>query len=148
MVEIRRLPAESLTLLFQIDRSERVEVHHIVEDGELRSEAVDWHVPNWNPEGDGPYSVGGLLADLRPILGRGGVLLGVFVDDRVAGIAVVETGFEPSLTWLAFLHVSRPVAAPAWHPDSGMRRCAWRERQETSRSTSRPPRQSRRSAST
>jgi hypothetical protein len=30
MVEIRRLPAESLILLFQIDRSERVEVHYIV----------------------------------------------------------------------------------------------------------------------
>ena len=39
---------------------------------------------------------------------RGGHLLGAYMGDDLAGLAVVEPSFEPPLAVLSFLHVSRP----------------------------------------
>lgn len=129
MIEIRRLPADAITLVADIDRSEHITVHYVVVDGELRAEPVDWSVPSWNRSGRGEHSVAEIVDSLRPILARGGVLLGGFVDGSFAGLAVVETGFEPSLTWLAFLHVSRPfrragVASALWEETVALARSA------------------------
>jgi predicted N-acetyltransferase YhbS len=47
------------------------------------------------------------------------MLLGALDSERTVGLAIVDPGFEPSLAWLAFLHVSRPyrrrgVAQALW----------------------------------
>jgi GNAT superfamily N-acetyltransferase len=119
MVDIRRL-RDALDIVAQIDRSEQIETTYRLVDGELTTEAVHWDVPTW-PDGDGPHSIGELDKFLRPIVDRGGVLLGAYVDSAVAGVAVVETGFEAAMTWLAFLHVSRP------HRRSGVATALWEE---------------------
>ena len=118
-VDIRELPPDQLAILHGIDRSEHIDTLFTSNRGELEPRAVDHDVPGWSQEGSGPHSVGSLIDDLMPILERGGVLLGAFVDGRVAGVAVVEERFEAGMAWLVFLHVSRPyrrtgIATALW----------------------------------
>lgn len=120
MVEVRTLPADALSIVAQIDRSEQIDTTYRSVDGELVAEAVHWDVPTW-PDGDGPHSIGELDGFLRPIVERGGALLGAFADDEPVGVAVVETGFEPGMTWLAFLHVTRA------HRRAGVATALWEE---------------------
>jgi GNAT superfamily N-acetyltransferase len=121
VIEIRCLPAaEVRAAVAAIDRSERVEKAYRVRDGRLEAFAVDWDVPAWDAGGDGAHSVAAIVAGLEPVLERGGILLGAFCGERLAGVAVVEPQFEPRLGWLAFLHVSRPfrrrgVATALWN---------------------------------
>jgi GNAT superfamily N-acetyltransferase len=108
VVEIRALPPGSFGLIAEIDRSERVGKAYTVAGGVLRSHKVDWNIPDWSPKGTGEHSVIHLEDTFRPVLDRGGVLLGAFDEETVLGLAVVEIHFEPGVTWLAFLHVGRP----------------------------------------
>lgn len=118
-MEVRRLPADRITLVGEIDRSEHVTTGYTVRDGALVAEEVDWRVPGWDPVGDREHSVARQIAGLRPVLARGGILLGAFDDETLLGLAVVERGFEDRMAWLAVLHVSRPhrrrgVASALW----------------------------------
>lgn len=118
-MEIRRLPAERLELIGDIDRSEKLTIGYAVKDGELIASEVDWDVPNWFPTGSGEHSVPHLIAFCRPIVERGGTFLGAFEDDEVLGVAIVEPEFEGTMAWLAFLQVSHPhrrrgVASALW----------------------------------
>jgi GNAT superfamily N-acetyltransferase len=107
-MEIRRLPPESLRLISDIDRSEEVRVGYTVEDGALISHRVHWLVPNWSPSGLDEHSVQHQIETWRPVLGRGGMLLGAFDGETLAGLAIIEPVFEPGTAWLAFMHVGRP----------------------------------------
>lgn len=119
-IEIRRLDIGDLELIGEIDRSEHVDVEYTVTDGRIVERPVTMdEIPSWDPFGAGPYSVAHEIAFCRRIVDRGGTFLGAFVEDRVAGLAVIETAFEPGLAWLAFLYVSRPyrrrgVASALW----------------------------------
>lgn len=66
-------------------------------------------IPPWDPVGAGPHSVAAKVAFCAPIVAGGAALFGAFEGDRLLGLAVVDASFEPTLAWLAFLHVSRPV---------------------------------------
>ena len=108
-MQVRRLPARDVSLVATIDRSERVEVQYRVFDGELRQvPAAIAEVVAWDPAGSGPHSVAAALAFCESVVARGGILLGAFDGERTAGLAIVDSTFEPFLAWLAFLHVSRP----------------------------------------
>jgi ribosomal protein S18 acetylase RimI-like enzyme len=106
VIEVRALPADRLSVIAEIDRSEHIGTIFEMQDGDLTSRPVDIDLPRWNPEGSGPHSVMGFIDDLRPILGRGATLLAAFVQDAIAGVAVVEEHFEGDMAWLVFLHVS------------------------------------------
>ncbi len=118
-IEIRQLGADGIELIREIDRSEHVDLQYAVRDGRLHSERVDIDVPQWDPEGDGGHSSARRIAEFRPVVERGATLLGAFVDDLFAGIAIVDPTFEDGTAWFAFLHVSRAhrrrgVAAALW----------------------------------
>ena len=118
-INVRELETDEIELVREIDRSEHIGTLYTVENGLLRGESVDINVPAWDAEGDGEHSSAVRITDLRPIVESGATLLGGFVDDRFAGIGVVDPSFEGSLAWFAFLHVSRPyrrrgVAAALW----------------------------------
>jgi predicted N-acetyltransferase YhbS len=49
-----------------------------------------------------------VLEFCRSVLARGGALLCAVERERTLGVAIVHPTYEPSLAWLAFLHVSRP----------------------------------------
>ena len=118
-MEIRRLPAEEVTLIGSIDRSEEITVGYSVESGQLVDREVDWVVPAWSPTGTGEHTIAGHIEQWRPVLERGAVLLGAFEDEAVLGLAIVEPDFEEGTAWLAFMHVGRPhrrrgVATALW----------------------------------
>jgi GNAT superfamily N-acetyltransferase len=109
VLRVRTLPADEVSLVGTIDRSEHVDVHYAVIDGQLTEQPVPMSdIPPWDPAGSGPHSVRQKIEFCASAVAGGGVLLGAFDDDRAAGIAIVEPAFEPRLAWLAFLHVSRP----------------------------------------
>jgi len=107
-MEIRHLSPDDLELIGDIDRSEQIDVGYTVENGELVSREVNWAVPNWSRRGPGDQTVRRHIDTWRPVLDRGGVLVGAFDGGVLAGLAVVEPEFEPPMAWLAFLHVGRP----------------------------------------
>lgn len=118
-MEIRHLSPNDLQLIGAIDRSEKVRIGYVVEEGALIASKVNWVVPKWSPDGTDHHSVKAKIDSCRPILERGGILLGAFDDETVTGLAIVEPEFEPGLAWLAFLHVGRPhrrrgVASALW----------------------------------
>ena len=120
-MEVRILDEDDVALVGAIDRSEHVEVEHVVEDGVLRERPVTIaDIPPWSADGDGDHTVGSKIGFCRPVLARGGILLGAFDDREVLGLAIVEPEFEPPMAWLAFLHVSRP------HRRKGAARALWR----------------------
>lgn len=117
---IRMLSIDELSLIALIDRSEHVDVEYEVRDGRIVERPVTVaEIPPWYPDGDGDFTVAGQVAFCRPIIERGGTAMGAFVGEEFAGVVVVEPRLEPSLAWLAFLHVSRPhrgrgVASALW----------------------------------
>lgn len=92
MPAVRRLEGISLDLPYQIDRSEHIDLVYVVEGGRLHGRQVAGDVPPWDPVGSGDHSVRGFIADLDPLLERGGILLGAFEGGAVQGIAVVIPG--------------------------------------------------------
>jgi ribosomal protein S18 acetylase RimI-like enzyme len=118
-IEIRELGADGIELIRQIDRSEHIDTLYTVKDGRLDSESVEIDVPPWDADGHGDHSSAVRITELRPLVESGAALLGAFIDDRFAGIAIVDPTFEGSTAWFTFLHVSRAyrrrgVAAALW----------------------------------
>lgn len=118
-LDIRRLAADDIGLLSQIDRSEQLDVRYTVESNSLVSHAVDIAVPGWQQSGDGEHSVNRMITAWQPIVAQGAVLLGAFVGDALHGLAIVDAEFEPEVAWLALLYVTRRhrragVAAALW----------------------------------
>ncbi|MDJ0952714.1 MAG: GNAT family N-acetyltransferase [Acidimicrobiia bacterium] len=123
-IEVRELAANSIELIREIDRSEHIDVLYTVDDGRLHSERVEIEVPPWDPEGDGDHSSARRITEFEPIVTGGAALLGAFIDDLFAGIAIVDPSFEEGTAWFAFLHVSRVyrrrgVASALW--DAGVK---------------------------
>lgn len=107
-MRIRHLDASDVSLIARIDRSEHVDVQYAVRRGRLVEVPVfTAEIPPWRDDG-GEHSIANKVEFCTPIVERGATLLGAFVDDEVAGLAIVEPTFEPPLAWLAVLHVSRP----------------------------------------
>jgi ribosomal protein S18 acetylase RimI-like enzyme len=108
-MRVKRLRAEDVSLVGEIDRSEHIDVLYRVSDGQLQQvPAAITEVPKWDPTGSGPHSVAAKIGFCSSAVARGGVLLGTFDAQRTVGLAIVHPSFEPLLAWLAFLHVSRP----------------------------------------
>jgi ribosomal protein S18 acetylase RimI-like enzyme len=108
-MQVRRLPAEDVSQVASIERSEHVDIQYRVIHGELHKfPATITEVASWDPIGSGPHSVDAHIAFCESVVARGGVLLGAFDAEHWAGLAIVDPAFEPLLAWLAFLHVSRP----------------------------------------
>lgn len=118
-IEVRELGADRIELIRQIDRSEHIDTLYAIKDGRLHSESVEVDVPQWDAEGDGEHSSARRITEFRPVVESGATLLGAFVDDRFAGIAIVDPSLDERTAWFAFLHVSRAyrrvgVASALW----------------------------------
>ena len=122
MVRVRHLDASEVSLIARIDRSEHVDVQYAVRDGQLvQAPVLMENIPTWSDDG-GEHSITKMLEFCTPIVEGGATLLGAFTDDaELAGLAIVDPTFEPSLAWLALLHVSRP------HRRAGAATVLWAE---------------------
>jgi GNAT superfamily N-acetyltransferase len=132
MIELRRLARDDLqTLIGAIDRSEHVAVQYAVVDGQLVERPVVMEeIPTWDPVGDGDHSVRNQVRfATAAVEDHGGIVLGAYVDDDVAGESVVAPSFEPPLAWFASLHVSRR------HRRTGVASALWDEAVDLSRAS-------------
>lgn len=126
-IEFRPLRAAEIALIGEIDRSEHVDVEYRVSGGRLVSTAMNYEVPTWSHDGSGEHSVAGVIEHWQPIVEAGAPFLGAFSGDELLGLAIVDTSFEPSMAWLAFLYVSRPhrrhgAASGLWRAAEGLSR--------------------------
>lgn len=130
MTTVRTLTAADVELVRGIDRAEHVDMQYAVVDGRLVEAPVFMaDIPRWDPDGTGQHSVAAQVAAYREDVERGGVLLGAFEDDEVAGLAVVVPSHRGDLAQLAALHVSRPfrrrgVAGALWDEAARIARAA------------------------
>lgn len=107
VIEVRRLGADDIVLLHEIDRAEQLDTHYRVVDGQLIASPDDFFVPPWDPDGDGEYSVAAMVNFARPIVQRGAALLGAYRGDELLGLVIVEGEYQSDKAWLALLYVTR-----------------------------------------
>jgi GNAT superfamily N-acetyltransferase len=130
VISIRRVAIEDLrTVVGAIDRSEHVDGEYAVVDGRLVERAVTMSdIPPLDPVGDGFHSVTAKVQFCASVVhDHAGVALGAFNGERVAGVAVVASSFEPPLAWFAYLDVNRAdrrhgVASALWDAASHLAR--------------------------
>ena len=76
-MDVRRLSADDLWCVGQIDRSEHVEVEYAVIDGQLTERPASMtEIPGWDPTGSGPHSVEHEIEFCASSLAAGAVMLG------------------------------------------------------------------------
>jgi GNAT superfamily N-acetyltransferase len=96
-MQIRRLERDEIQRLWDVDRSEIHENVYRVRDGELVLEPFYFEVPGWHPQ-----EVIDVTPKLAEIFERGGVFLGAFDGETIAGV-VVQDGER-----LQYLYVGAP----------------------------------------
>jgi GNAT superfamily N-acetyltransferase len=106
-IALRRMSAAELDRIAEIDRSEHLTHLYEYRHGVLASRPVDVAVPSWPLSGDPEHSVPGRVAAWRPLVERGGTLLGAFDADSLAGFAIYRPRLCEDMGNLAVLHVSR-----------------------------------------
>lgn len=106
-VTVRRMAAEELPRLGEIDRSEHVTGEYVHRDGVLERRPADLRVATWAAAGEGSDDVPGRVAAWRPILERGGTLLGAFAGEALVGLAIYRPRLAEDMGNLAVLYVSR-----------------------------------------
>jgi GNAT superfamily N-acetyltransferase len=89
----------------EIDRSEQITQQYKSRGGILELIDVDICAPRWGEPGG--HTVQHYLASWKPLLEAGGVLLGAFHGDRLAGFAIYQASVTEGLANLAVLHVTR-----------------------------------------
>lgn len=104
-IELRELAPSDLERIREVDRSERVTVQYILQDGALKKQSVDWDVPRWPEDGPDDFSVRGLMKSWGPILQAGGKLIGAFSGDELIGFAILKYDLSPGVSELVALYV-------------------------------------------
>jgi GNAT superfamily N-acetyltransferase len=105
-MSFRRLALSDLDRLGEVDRTERIEGRYVQDGTRLVLQVGDWSSPPWQSEGEGEHSVAHQRAECERHLAEGGIALGAFVGERLAGIGLVRPHIRPGVAQLAYLHVS------------------------------------------
>ena len=105
-IEYKRLAPAELSLVGEIDRTERIEGLFVQHDARLELQVGDWSSPPWDSQGEGEHSVAAQRAALERQVEAGAIPLGAFAGDRLVGIGLVITHVRPGVAQLAYLHVS------------------------------------------
>ena len=98
------MAAAELARIAEIDRSERITQQYVSRDGRLELRDVDIHAPRWGEPGE--HSPEHYIGEWRPVLERGGVLLGEFDGERLVGFAIYDRWLSRDQAQLVALHVS------------------------------------------
>jgi GNAT superfamily N-acetyltransferase len=110
-IELKRLSRAELSLIAQIDRTERIEIIYEQHGTQLEERRGNWRSPAWDPHGHGENSVAAHRQALEQYADAGGIALGAFSNERLVGIGVVLPHLRPGIAQLAFLHVSEAFRA-------------------------------------
>jgi predicted N-acetyltransferase YhbS len=104
MISGRELKRTEVESVWQIDRAEVIENVYYLENGQLVLKPERWEIAGW-PAGEAELYTP-LLMDC---FDRGGWFYGLFDDDQLIGVVVLETRFigpRADLLQLKFMHVS------------------------------------------
>ncbi|HEX4746316.1 MAG TPA: GNAT family N-acetyltransferase [Gaiellaceae bacterium] len=105
-IVLRRLRAEELGQVAEIDRTERIDAIYLQDGSALVIREGDFSAPPWFREGEGEHSVAAQRAELEAWMNDGAAVLGAFEGERLVGVGVVVTTTRPGMAQLAFLHVT------------------------------------------
>jgi GNAT superfamily N-acetyltransferase len=84
-MQIRRLDRAEIPRIWEIDRSETYERVYVVRDGALELVDAPFTVRGWHPQ-----TIADDTPKLERIFDRGGVFLGAFAGEAIAGVAVQD----------------------------------------------------------
>ncbi len=104
-MEYRELRREEIAKIWEIDRREVVENLYYVEGGELVLKPEHYDIPGWPPGEPERYT-----PLLEACFNRGGTFYGVFDDESLAAVMVLDStliGRDKDRLQLKLLHVSR-----------------------------------------
>lgn len=101
----RPIERADLARLGDIDRSERIELIYMQRETKLVEVVGDFSAPPWQDEGHGPHSIAHQREECERYVAAGGVAVGAFDGDRLAGIGIVVPDVRPGIAQLAYLHV-------------------------------------------
>ena len=101
------MPNRELDRIGEVDRSEHVTHEYTYREGALEKRGADTRVPDWSRSGDHEHSVRGRANAWRPVLERGGTLVGAFDGGRLVGFAIYRPELAEALANLSALFVSR-----------------------------------------
>ena len=101
-MDIRPITRVGLRLVEQIDVSEEDDTSYHQHGEELQVVAKTWRRPRWDAA-----QCARRCAEYATIMDAGGVVLGAFDGESLAGIASLRYRLTPDLAQLATLHVSR-----------------------------------------
>lgn len=105
-ITYRRLVADDLSRLDEIDRTERIDTLYVQHGSQLEAKNGDWSAPPWLGEEEGEHSVAYQRAECERHLAAGAIALGAFADERLVGVGLVTPHLRPGIAQLAYLHVS------------------------------------------
>jgi len=105
MIAIRRLRADEVEKIREIDRAETIRIGYRQRGTELIEMDVDWDDAGW-VEGDGEHSFGRMIRGARELLELDGTAFGAFDGDRLVGIAIYRPRLTETMGQLGLLHVS------------------------------------------
>lgn len=105
MVQVREMAIAELDRLGELDRSEHITGEYVSRDGVLHLRDVDIRAPRWGEPGEA--SVQEYVDRWRPIVERGGVLLGAFDGEPLVGVAIYDRSHRAEPAILSVLHVTR-----------------------------------------
>jgi GNAT superfamily N-acetyltransferase len=106
-VTIRHLRSEEIYRVGEVDRSEHVALGYVFRRGVLESQQVDWQVPRWSDDASVGFSVQRHIAQWKPILDEGGILLGALDGESLVGFAILRPELSEGTAQLAGLYVDR-----------------------------------------
>jgi predicted N-acetyltransferase YhbS len=104
-MNIRILQREEIPLIWQIDRREIVQNIYVLQEGELTLKPDYFDIQGWPPGEAELYTP--ILLDCYD---REGMFWGAFENDKLVGVAILESKFmgaQQDVLQLKFLHVSR-----------------------------------------
>jgi GNAT superfamily N-acetyltransferase len=107
MTTVRHMEASELHRIAEIDRSEHITQQYRMGVGGLELIEVDVESLRWLPTGAGEHSVQEKIRSWRPLLERGGRLVGAFNLDEFVGFAIYEPQLSEGVANFAVLHVSK-----------------------------------------
>ena len=102
-VTFRELSGNEADRLREIDRSEEIDGHYVMDNGALAYQKAPVSVQGWRPDDAGAYP-----DRIRETLAAGGAALGAFDGQKLVGLATLDArpvGGDPAVVALDLLYV-------------------------------------------
>ncbi len=111
VITYRPFVLADLPRIRDVDRSERIDALYMQSGTQLEERPGAFDAPSWSTEGDGEHSYAQQQRHVEALLASGGIAIGAFDGDRLAGLGALVPHLRPGIAQLAYLHVSNGYRA-------------------------------------